>query len=317
MDEARPAGSRAALLGRVSGPVQAIVGIVLLGVVVAAVVASWKDVRPALADISPGALVLAEALVLLGLGASALTWRVALREFGADLGVAPAARVYILGQLGKYLPGSVWALAMQMELAARAGIARARALTASTVAMGVNVVTGLAIGLAVVPAAVSGGAWRVASVAAVLLISCAGLSPPVLTRVVGIGLRVFRQPELERPVSWPGILTASGWSVGSWLAYGAAVWTLAVSVGAPVGTSLPLSFGGIALAMTVGFLVVVAPSGIGVREAVIVASLAPVLDRSAALAVALVARLVFTAADLFAALAVVAVRRPAASASLR
>jgi len=63
-----------------------------------------------------------------------------------------------------------------------------------------------------------------------------------------------------------------------------------------------------ALAMTVGFIVVVAPSGIGIREAIIVAVLAPVLNGPEALAVALVARLLFTLADLVAAAVVVPVR---------
>ena len=60
--------------------------------------------------------------------------------------------------------------------------------------------------------------------------------------------------------------------------------------------------------MTIGFLVVVAPSGIGVREAVLVAALAPVLDPSSALGVALVLRVVFTLADLIAATVTVPIR---------
>ena len=66
--------------------------------------------------------------------------------------------------------------------------------------------------------------------------------------------------------------------------------------------------GGVALAMTLGVLVVIVPSGIGVREAIIVGALSPVLSSSDALAVALVARLVFTLADLLAALAVLPIR---------
>jgi len=53
--------------------------------------------------------------------------------------------------------------------------------------------------------------------------------------------------------------------------------------------------------MTAGFLVVVAPSGIGVREAALVAGLAPILPAGPALAIALVLRVVFTAADVLAA----------------
>jgi uncharacterized membrane protein YbhN (UPF0104 family) len=59
--------------------------------------------------------------------------------------------------------------------------------------------------------------------------------------------------------------------------------------------------------MNAGLLVFVAPSGIGIREAVLVAALAPVLDHSDAFAVALVARVLFTVADLVAAIAVLPV----------
>jgi len=134
-------------------------------------------------------------------------------------------------------------------------------------------------------------------------------------RLVNIGPRLVRRPPVEQKVTWRGILTASGWSLASWLSHGASLWVLSVAVGAPVGESLPLCLGGIALAMAAGFLVVVAPSGIGVRELVIIASLAPVLDRPEALAVALVARLLFTVADLVAAAVVVPVRIRASGAT--
>ena len=65
--------------------------------------------------------------------------------------------------------------------------------------------------------------------------------------------------------------------------------------------------------MTAGFLVFVAPSGIGIREAVLVAALAPVLDTGEALSVALVVRLVFTLADLLAAAATLPIRLRAPS----
>ena len=58
----------------------------------------------------------------------------------------------------------------------------------------------------------------------------------------------------------------------------------------------------VAIAMTAGLFAFVSPSGLGVREAVLVATLAPVLTSSgsvgAAIAIALASRLIFTLADL-------------------
>jgi uncharacterized membrane protein YbhN (UPF0104 family) len=164
------------------------------------------------------------------------------------------------------------------------------------------------MGLIVVPRVVSGGAWRTITLVAVVSVCALALSPPVLTRLVDVGLRIVRRGPFRRAVTWRGILTAVGWAAASFTCYGLSVWALAVSVGAPAGESLPLCLAGVAFAMTIGALVVVAPSGIGVREAVIVAALAPVLERSEALAIALVARLLFVLADLIAAAVTVPVR---------
>ena len=56
--------------------------------------------------------------------------------------------------------------------------------------------------------------------------------------------------------------------------------------------------GAYALAWTAGLLVVVAPAGAGVREVALVAALAPVLDRGAGLAVAVLSRVLMTGGDL-------------------
>ena len=290
------------------GPLRVAVGVVLFAIVGATVVRSWNDVHETIGRIAPYQLVVAEVLVLLGLWLSALTWRVAARELGSRVRLGAASKIYLLGQLGKYLPGNVWAVAAQTALARRARVPASRGASAGVVAIGINILTGLALGAILVPSLLSGGVWRGVFLV-ILLAGCAiALTPAILTRLVNAGLRILRQPVLDRTVSWRGMLSASGLSVVSWLSYGASVWVLAVAAGAAPVESLVYCLSGVALAMTVGVLIVIAPSGVGVREAVIAAALSQVLAPSDAVAVALVARLVFTLADLLAALAVLPLR---------
>jgi glycosyltransferase 2 family protein len=276
-------------------------GLLLFALVAVAAARDWSHVHKTLVRIAPLDLALSELLALAGLGASVLVWRRSLQEIGSRIRLREASKIYLVGQLGKYLPGSLWALLVQMELGKKAGVERSRSLTASIMAVGINLGTGLAVGVLVIASVAHGEAWRYAAVAALFVLCIAGLTPPVLTRLIDLLMRTVRRPRLERPVTWTGMLIGSSWSLTSWLAYGLSLWTLAVAAGAPAWQSLPLCLAGLALAMTAGFIVVVAPSGIGVREAVIVATLAPVLDATAALAVALVLRLTFTLADLLAA----------------
>jgi uncharacterized membrane protein YbhN (UPF0104 family) len=134
------------------------------------------------------------------------------------------------------------------------------------------------------------------------------LAPPVLGRLADLAIRVARQPKIDCAPSWLGVARAASFSGASWLLYGVALSILAVGAGAEPSATLLVALPAVALAMTVGFLVVISPSGIGVREAVLVAVLAPVLPPSTALAVALVLRVVFTLADLLAAAATLPIR---------
>ncbi len=99
----------------------------------------------------------------------------------------------------------------------------------------------------------------------------------------------------------PGDAAALAWSFGPWVFYGLQIWLLATRLGAPRGTGALLAVGGFAFAWSVGFLVVFAPAGAGVREVLLVAMLGPVLGVGAATAVALVSRVLTTAGDLLAA----------------
>ena len=49
-------------------------------------------------------------------------------------------------------------------------------------------------------------------------------------------MRVMRRHPLERPISWNGMLAATGWALVAWLGYGLSVWVLAVGAGAPAGS---------------------------------------------------------------------------------
>ena len=255
--------------------------------------------REALRSIGAGAAVASGLAVLAGLLASALVWRALLADLGTLLPLRAALQVFFVGQLGKYVPGSVFAVAAQMELGRAHGASRSRVGTASLLFMGVLVAAGLlsaAVALPLTsPAALRSYAW----VLLVLPVGLVLLAPPVLTRLVGALLRVLRRDPLERPLSLRGVATALGWGLAMWAAYGVHLWLLVRTLDTGTGTSvLLLSVGAYALAWTAGFLFVVAPAGAGVREVALVAALAPVLDRAGALAVAVLSRVLMTLGDL-------------------
>jgi uncharacterized membrane protein YbhN (UPF0104 family) len=276
------------------------VGFVVIAVALGgyAVARQWGDVRAELAEL--GWLTLAGALVavLAGLAATMQIWRVLLSALGSPLPVRTAGRIFFLGQLGKYIPGSMWPVLVQMELAQAARVPRSRTATAAVLTLVTSLCAGLLAALATLPflptKATTEFRWAFLAVPALL----AMLHPKVVNAAVGRLLRLTGRPPLERPLSARAVVTAMAWALGSWVLLGAQVWLLAIRLGVPAGSALLLSVGGFAFAWSAGFLVVIAPAGAGVRDALLVTILTSVLSSGAATAVGLVSRVLMTVGDL-------------------
>ena len=287
----RPVLHRLVSMGRPAIAVLAAVAIAY------AVVSDWTGVRHALGLLAWQSVVLSFLAAVAGTVTSLMSWRALLADEGFLLAPFTAGRVFLVGQLGKYLPGSVWAIVLQVELGKRAGVPRARVFTTSLAWVGLSLATALGVGVVgfpVLASADSGQAWALVAVLPVALVACA---PPVLTRLVNLILRAMRKGALPHPLSWPGVLSAAGWLVGTWVFFGLHLWLLANALGAPGVDGIMRCIGGFALAMAAGFVFVFVPSGAGVREALIVAALAPVMPAGQALGIAVVSRLVFITAD--------------------
>jgi uncharacterized membrane protein YbhN (UPF0104 family) len=270
----------------------------LLAVVAVALASRWQEVRPILARLSLPAVGLAMVAVLGSLLFSFLAWRAALAGLGFPLRLGGAMRVFFLGQLGKYVPGSVWSVVAQAELGRDYGVPRKSSGAAVVVATLVALVTGLGITGAGLPLLGSEAYARYAWTLMVLPLALVLLWPPVLNRLVDLALRLARRDPMPVALDLGTVMRVTGWMMAVWVLYGIHVWILALSVGASGASLLPKAIAAFAGAWCIGFLVVVAPVGAGAREAALVFLLQPTIPATEAAVVALISRLVVTAADL-------------------
>jgi glycosyltransferase 2 family protein len=280
-----------------------------LGLCAFGLIDRWHGVRNGLTELTVGSIAGGMGFVLLGLASSMMLWRAVLADLGSALSLATASRVFFLGQLGKYLPGSVWVVVGQVELGRTYGIPSRRTAATFVVTSLVTLVSGMIVACGLLPflaaGAVSAYWWMYLAVPIGLVI----LAPPVLNRLLEKALRWARRPPLELRMSFVGLSQAFGWGLVCWLCFGLQIWFLAHSLGASGGSVFLAAVGGFALAWCVGFLVVFAPAGAGAREAVLVVALASVISTADALITALASRLLMTVGDLAAA-AVVSIARP-------
>lgn len=284
-----------------------------LAAAVVAVWVRWADVRDALGTLAVAPLVASVVVVPGYLYATMRAWRAVLADLGSPLSERDAVAVFFVGQLGKYLPGSVWNVLATAELGADRQVPRRRSVAAMAVAILLSVASGLALGLggALVAPRPSGSAPAWALLALPVLVVL--VLPPVTNRLAALALRLAGRPPLEHALTARGTGTALAWTVLGWLVAGLHVWLLGLAAGmAPTVTSLVVCTAGYALAWSLGLLAVPVPAGAGVREVVLVAMLAGQLDRGAVLVVVLVSRVVLTLADLGAATVVGLVSRQSA-----
>jgi hypothetical protein len=208
--------------------------------------------------------------------------------------------VFFVGQLGKYLPIGVGPVLAQMELSKAHGVSRVQSATASMVVLGLAVPTGGLVAAVTLPFGSPTALGRYGWVLAAVPVSLVLLHPAVLSRLLNRALRLARRNPLPQPLALRDVVASSGWLVAGYVCYGVGTWCVARDLSPAVGQGrlLLLATGAFALAWTAGFLVLVLPAGAGVREAVIVLAMTPALTGGAATLVAVVVRLLATAADL-------------------
>jgi uncharacterized membrane protein YbhN (UPF0104 family) len=228
-----------------------------------------------------------------------LAWRALLADLGSSLPLPAAIRVMFVGQLGKYVPGAVWAVAAQVELARDYAVPRRRSATASLVGMATTLVVGLVAAGVMLPLTSGHAARHYWWVLAITPFAVACLYPKIIEFGLNLVLRVLRKPPLEELVSGAGMARALAWTTFGWLCFGAHAWFLISVFAGKSPHVFALSLGAYALAWSVGFLIIVFPGGIGPREIAFIAVLAPVMSSASALVVALSSRVVMTIGDLF------------------
>jgi hypothetical protein len=246
---------------------------------------------------APGVLVASALLLAAGYFASAALWgRIVVDLGGPRLPVPDAVRLFMIANLGRYIPGKIWQIAGLAALARKRGVPATTATAAAVLGQGLALVAALFVGLG---ALLGGGptyrAWGIGGAITLLVGIAVGVTPPVFRRVAGLWFRLARQ---EAPPSLGGahVLRWLGLYVVTWGLYAFSFWLLAASF----RQHLPLIpvASAFAAAYALGYLWIFSVAGIGVREGFLVVFLTPWMGAGAASVLAVVARIWTTIVEL-------------------
>jgi glycosyltransferase 2 family protein len=215
----------------------------------------------------PLPLVASLLVLIAALAASAGIWRATLRHLGADVPLPVLLRIWFLSSLGRYIPGKVWQFVGVAELSRVATIPVIAAVTSLVLYMGLIVLAAWIIGIYLLPPALLGplGAvvWPARLLTPLLLVS---LHPSLLGPLVGWTARLTRQPLTIWSASWGSALWLLLLALLQWAAFGVA-FSLFVASLTPIGLAdVPALTAAFALSFLAGYLVIIAPAGLGAKE---------------------------------------------------
>ena len=244
-------------------------------------------------------------LVVGNLWSSSMWGRIVRDLGGPRLPVWTTVRVFMVANLGRYVPGKVWQIAGLAYLAKREGVQASVATGAAVLGQGIALLGATLVGIGALLGTNGlsreiGWVGWVAGIGVALTIVGAVVIPPVFRRVVAFWFRVTRTdpPGDGLGTGNVGLRWLTSYVV-IWGIYATAFWLLYLSFGE---SRTLLQVGpAFAAAYVAGYIAIFAPAGAGIREGVLVVLLQPIMAREAAVVLAVIARLWTTALELAAA----------------
>jgi hypothetical protein len=273
----------------------------------------WSGVKGYAAQLRPDwpAVLGSTLLVLATYGLLIESWRVLVRAGGDRLAYRDAVRIWAVSNLGRYLPGKLWSIGALSVLSRDVGVSPAVAAGSAVIGTLVNIAAGFVV-LSLVGGEVLGAMFpRLARVAPHLpVVGLLGLvavpvALPWAARLVG---RVTGRAPARLHVPARVALVVIGANVAAWLLYGVAFRWLAGALRPDLAGKWQLYSAVFAGSYLAGYLALVVPGGLGVREVSMAAALvrAGGADPAAATVLALASRLWLTVLELLPGLVFVA-----------
>jgi uncharacterized membrane protein YbhN (UPF0104 family) len=288
-----------------------VIGVAGLAFVVARVVRDRDEIADALAAASPGGLIVAFVAGLAAMTLLGANWLAILRAGGAHAPWRRGLGWFFVGQLGKYVPGGIWPIVGQAELAARDGVPRSTAYRSTALSMVATLLGAAAVAALAGLVAPSGARLIPALLALGVTVVLIGLAFAPLRRVLHrLADRVTtRELRLPEGAWFAGIVARY---LPMWALFAVMTIGSAHALGASLDAELVLTLIYAAcLSWMAGFVIVGLPGGLGVREAVLISLLTGPLGAGVAVSTALISRIVSIGVDLAGAAIAVPIARTA------
>jgi len=268
-----------------------------------ALASRWGDIWSADVRFQPAFFALASFCIGAAVAAIGYTWKVILDQLDRrPQPVLPLMRAFFYSWLGRYIPGTVPFLLMRVEMTQRLGYRRGPVAASLAYENVLQLATALALSFALLIAAM-GRQVDTFALYGLVLIPLGGAAllahPSVLVPVLNMVARRLGREEIDpgSVLSLRSITTAVGLYALFVVLNGLGFYFALLAL-TPVGPEyLPAAIGIYNLAGVIGVLAVFVPSGLGVREGIIIALVSIEFPIEVAAAAAVLSRVAAVVAD--------------------
>jgi glycosyltransferase 2 family protein len=282
----------------------------LRGAIFAVVLAAWAwflwgqldELRRYPWQIGPLPLLISVVWGAIYFGGLALCWTLLLRTMGGaahEVGLIAGAYIWLSTMLARYVPGNIWHIVGRVALAGRLGVRKSQVAASATVEqlltlMGTAAIFGLSLPFW------RGDAGAERWLLALIPLGLTGLHPRILGALLGWTAARLERPELAWPYRYGTMLGLLGAFAAANLAAGLALYVIVAALTLIAPAQIPFLIGASALAWALGYLSLLTPSGLGVREAILTALLAQIFPLPVAIVGSLLHRLALTLGEIVA-----------------
>ncbi len=257
---------------------QVVATVVVAWFVVRALVGQWHAVERQPLEINPNwTLIAASGVVVLATYAVLIeAWRRILVAWKAKLAFWPAARIMSISRLGLYVPGRIWQITVMAKMAQNAKVSPVAAAGSSVLNTVVNIAMGFLVALVAGWRSfdrLSHGRTGVGVALVVLALAGILLLPFALPIMMRLARRITGRDLADVTLPHRAVYVAIVANIIAWLMYGAAFQLFVRGMTGSAQGSYADYVTAFAWPYLVGYLAVVFPGGLGVREVALAVAL--------------------------------------------
>ncbi len=274
------------------------IGVAGIAFVTRRIIQDRAEIGDALSSANPAWLVVGGVFGLVAMALIGFNWLAIIRHGGVPVRWRRGLAWFFVGQLGKYVPGGIWPIVGQAELAHRGATPRPIAYASTAVSMVATFLGAATVGAVAGLVDPPASPWIAVLLAAGLVVVAVAITAPAARRSASRVLRRVTNREMQLPEPrWFGGVVAFHLPV--WLAFSGMNVFAVVALGTEVDAGLVVQLVFVScVSWMAGFVIIGVPGGIGVRETIFISMMTAPLGAGVAVAAAVLSRVVSIGVDL-------------------